>query len=165
MRLVQDATVEARTHGELERVYREHAPRLWRSLVAFTGDPEIASDSVAEAFAQVLARGDAVRDPARWVWRAAYRIASGELKTRRVARASSDPLAGTGLEATERQADLMTALAELPSRQRAAVILHYLADLPNTEIAQALDITTTTVRVHLMQGRRRLRDLLGDPDA
>jgi len=43
--------------------------------------------------------------------------------------------------------------------------LHYLADLPNTEIARALGITTTTVRVHLMQGRRGLRDLLGDPDA
>jgi RNA polymerase sigma-70 factor (ECF subfamily) len=120
---------------------------------------------VAEAFAQVLARGDAVRDPARWVWRAAYRIALGELKARRLTGASSDPLAGAGLEATEREADLMTALAKLPSRQRAAVVLHYLADLPNTEIARALDITTTTVRVHLMQGRRRLRDLLGDADA
>ena len=157
--------MEVPTQGEVERIYREHADRLWRTLVAFTGDRDLANDAVAEAFAQVIRRGDAVHDPARWVWRAAFRIASGELKARRVAKANPDPVRGTGLEATEREADLMSALSKLPSRQRAAVVLHYLADLPNTEIARALGITTTTVRVHLMQGRRGLRDLLGDPDA
>ena len=32
----------------------------------------------AEAFAQALRRGTAIRDPRSWVWRAAYRIAAGE---------------------------------------------------------------------------------------
>jgi len=157
--------VEERIRGEVERIYREQAPRLWRSLVAFTGDRELANDAVAEAFAQVLARGAAVRDPERWVWRAAYRIASGQLKARRINQPNHDIASVTDADATEVEADLMNALAKLPSRQRAAVVLHYLADLPNPEIARALGITTSTVRVHLMQGRRRLRDLLGDPDA
>ncbi len=39
---------------ELERVYREHGARLWRAVLAFTGDREVASDAVAEAFAQAL---------------------------------------------------------------------------------------------------------------
>jgi RNA polymerase sigma-70 factor (ECF subfamily) len=162
--VVQDAAVEVRTQGEIERIYREQAPRLWRSLVAFTGDREVANDAVAEAFAQVLARGDAVRDPERWVWRAAYRIAAGQLKARRNDPPSHGATTDTSPDATEEEADLMAALAKLPSRQRAALVLHYLADLPNQEIARALGITTSTVRVHLMQGRRRLRDLLGDPD-
>lgn len=38
----------------LERVYREEAPRLWRALVAYSGDPDVASDAVAEAFAQAF---------------------------------------------------------------------------------------------------------------
>jgi len=51
----------------LERVYVEQGARLWRALVAHTGDPELASDSVAESFAQALARGDGIREPASWV--------------------------------------------------------------------------------------------------
>src|SRR5437016_903783 len=64
-------------------LYRCHRERLWRALVAFTADREVASDATAEAFAQLLRRGAAVRDPASWVWRAAFRIAAGELKARR----------------------------------------------------------------------------------
>jgi hypothetical protein len=47
--------------------------RLWQALVAFAGDPELASDAVAETFAQALRRGEAMRDPARWVSRAAFK--------------------------------------------------------------------------------------------
>jgi RNA polymerase sigma-70 factor (ECF subfamily) len=79
--VVQDALVTA-ARG-LERLYREDGARLWRALVAFSGDREVASDAVAEAFAQALGRGEELRDPQRWVWRAAFRIAAGELKDRR----------------------------------------------------------------------------------
>ena len=61
----------------VEAVYRSVHPRLWRSLLAYTGDAELASDAEAEAFAQVLRRGDAVDDVEAWVWRSAYRIAVG----------------------------------------------------------------------------------------
>jgi hypothetical protein len=43
----------------------------------------VANDAVAEAFAQAIRRGDEVRDPLRWVTKAAYRIAAGELQLRR----------------------------------------------------------------------------------
>ena len=59
----------------LEAVYRRDSDRLWRSLFAFAGDADIASDAVAEAYAQLLRRGDAVSDPAAWASRAAFRIA------------------------------------------------------------------------------------------
>ena len=49
----------------IERLYRERGDRIWRGLLAFAGDPEVASDAVAEAFAQVLRRGDEVLDPER----------------------------------------------------------------------------------------------------
>ncbi len=67
---------------DLEVLYREHGKRLWWALVAFSGDREIASDAESEAFAQALRRGDGIRDPLAWVWRAAFRIAAGELKAR-----------------------------------------------------------------------------------
>ena len=34
----------------VERVWREQGTKLWRSLVAFSGDRELASDAMAEAF-------------------------------------------------------------------------------------------------------------------
>ena len=66
------AMVEGR-HDRVEAVYRADGDRLWRAVFAFTSDPEIASDAVAEAYAQVLPRGAAVRDPAAWTWRTAFR--------------------------------------------------------------------------------------------
>ena len=56
---------------------------MWRSILLFGGDPDVASDAVAEAFAQLIRRGPLVDDAAAWVTRAAFRIAAGELKERR----------------------------------------------------------------------------------
>ena len=71
------------TMGNLERIYREHGDRLWWAVLAFSGDREVASDAVAEAFAQALRRGEGLRDPLAWIWRVAFRVAAGELKRRR----------------------------------------------------------------------------------
>jgi DNA-directed RNA polymerase specialized sigma24 family protein len=47
----------------IERLYGERGDRIWRAVLAFSADPEVASDAVAEAFAQVLRRGDEVGTP------------------------------------------------------------------------------------------------------
>ena len=91
---------------------------MWRAVLAFAGDPEVAADSVAEAFAQALRRGDAIRDPGRWVWRAAFRIAAGELKLRRTTTALGPPQGWYALD-TEAM-ELIETLKRLPPKQRAA---------------------------------------------
>ena len=145
----------------LEVVYRDEGPRLWRALVAFTGSSEIADDALAEAFAQVLARDDAVRDPAAWAWRVAFRIAAGELKERgRRGTARSEPT----IEFPEPLLHVFAALERLSPNQRLAVVLHDYADRPTDEVAATLGVTRATVRVHLSQGRRRLRVLLEEHD-
>jgi RNA polymerase sigma-70 factor, ECF subfamily len=145
----------------IERLYRERGDRIWRGLLAFSGDPEVASDAVAEAFAQVLRRGDEVRDPERWVWRAAFRIAAGELKERR----KSEVLGVAGAYEMEEPArDLVVALGALSQRQRSAVVLHDAAGYPSKEVARIIGSTEVAVRVHLMRGRRRLRELLKEDD-
>ena len=144
----------------VERAYREHAPKLFRSLVAYSGDPEIAADALAEAFAQVLRRGPAVMEVDRWVWRSAFRIAAGALKERH----ARVPTSGGSYEMDDDAIVMVSLLRTLPRKQRAAIVLRYFSDLPNAQIAEILGITTATVRVHLSQGRRRLRRLLEDPD-
>ena len=49
------------------------------ALVLLTGDSDLASDAMAEAFAQGIARGTSIHRPGAWVWKAAFMIARGEL--------------------------------------------------------------------------------------
>lgn len=181
-----------------ERLDRLHAayvrthPRLWRSVLAWSGSRDVADDACAEAFAQAARRGAAVRDIDAWVWRAAFRIAAGELQRRR----GSAPGAGrrertpdTGDDLTRVQVvgldgvaasvvdhtvdpdlpattiDLIRALHNLSDQQRACVVLRDVAGMTAPEAAAALGTTSGTVRVQAMRGRRRLRELLEDGDA
>src|SRR5947209_3366519 len=79
-------SVDAGPAGDVERLYRDDGARLWRAILFLSGDPEIANDAVAEAFAQALARGSEIRSPRAWVWKAAFLIANGQLKERTKAR-------------------------------------------------------------------------------
>jgi RNA polymerase sigma factor (sigma-70 family) len=173
---VMDATV-ALIHERptVEAAYRADADRLWRALYAWAGDAEVASDAVAEAFAQLVHRGDAVRDPSAWAWRTAFRVAAGALKQRRAAdrvtAIAVDRDFGRSSLAAEPACldrygdpDLLAALGRLSDGQRAAVILFYYADLPVAEIASRLGSNQLAVRANLSRGRRRLRQLLGDHD-
>ena len=56
--------------------------------------------------------------------------------------------------------DSSTPSAPLPLRERAAMVLFYVLDLPVADVAARMGVAAPTVRVHLMRGRRRLRDLL-----
>ena len=134
-----------------------------RAVLAFAGDPEVASDAVAEAFAQALRRGEEIREPDRWVWRAAFRIARGELKARRGRQAlpAREERYGMDTETVE----LIEALRRLGSKQRASVVLHHGARYPVRDVAAIIGSTPAAVRVHLSRGRRRLRDLLGGDHA
>jgi RNA polymerase sigma factor (sigma-70 family) len=159
--VVQDALVNTEPPGDVEHLFRKDGVRLWRALVAFTGDREVASDAVAEAFAQLLGRAGEVRVPERWVWRAAFKIARGDLKERgrRQALASDE-----SYEMNDPAGDLLDALAKLSPKQRAATILHFYAGYSTKEVAEILGSSAATVRVHLSQGRKRLRSSLRDDD-
>jgi len=155
----QDVGVSVST-DRLEALFRVQSPRLWRSLFSFTGDPDVASDALGEAFAQALARGDAIRDASAWVWRVAFIVARGEMKRR-----PTPTLAPHGsYEMPDPLPDLFAALAKISPNQRLAVVLHDYADRPTDEIARIIGASRATVHVHLSAGRRRLRHLLEAKD-
>jgi RNA polymerase sigma-70 factor (ECF subfamily) len=142
----------------LDGIFRDESTKMWRALFASTGDREVAADAVAEAFAQAMRRGDAIRDVRRWVWKAAYRIAAGllaERSRRHIETASDRPMWDT-----EPAWDLRAALLRLSARQRDAVVLHHYAGYSTREVASMISSTPAAVRVHLVRGRRRLRELL-----
>ena len=147
----------------VEAVYRSTHPRLWRSLFAYTGSAELASDAEAEAFAQVLRRGDAVDDVAAWVWRSAFRIASGLLSTRS-RRPIEIELAQDPEVATDSVAEFMALLADLTSQQRACVALRYVGNYTSPEIGELLGTSASAVRVQLHRAHAALRHTLMEAD-
>ncbi|MET7452196.1 SigE family RNA polymerase sigma factor [Streptomyces sp. NPDC005574] len=57
---------------------------------------------------------------------------------------------------------LEAALAQLPPRQRAAVVLRYYQDLPEKQVAEMLGCPVGTARSHASRGVARLRLILAD---
>jgi DNA-directed RNA polymerase specialized sigma24 family protein len=146
----------------VEAVFRSVHARLWRSLLLFTGDAELASDAVAEAFAQVLRRGAAVDDVEAWVWRSAYRIAGGLVATRS---------GSTNLETVDGSilppgslAEFMGLLADLSPQQRACVALRYVGEYTSPEIGELLGTNASTVRVHLNRAHATLRQTIREAE-
>jgi RNA polymerase sigma factor (sigma-70 family) len=152
--------VQVTEASDIERLYREAGDRLWWALLAYTGDREAASDASAEAFARALGSVDSIRDPAAWVWRVAFRVATANLREDRPAVLDSD----TTYEIDEQATAVVLALDALSARQRAVFVLFYLDDRPTTQIAELLGMSPATVSVHLHRARRRLRSILEDND-
>ena len=80
-------------------------------------------------------------------------------------RAASDPVIPDVADATLDSVVLRDALARLTARQRAAVVLRYLADLSTADVAAALGCAEGTVKATVSRALRRLRiDLAHDVD-
>ena len=146
-----------RTFDRIESVYRRAAGQMWKAILAYSGDPDVASDAVAEAFAQALRRGRAIRDVERWVWKASFRIAAGQLKERRRFLPEIETPAAT----PDSLFDLRNALLQVSPRQRASLFLYYYGGYQPREIASMIGSTQSAVRVHLFRGRNRLATILG----
>lgn len=150
---------------DVSELFDREYERLVRSLgVAF--DPVDAADAVQEAFIAADARWQRVGgydDPAGWVRRVAVnRLLNGRRnrRRRRDIIATIRPVAPA--ELTDDLLDLRRALDDLPERMRATVCLHYLADLSIEQVADALDVSTGTVKSNLHDARNRLRSILGE---
>jgi RNA polymerase sigma-70 factor (ECF subfamily) len=154
--------VIVRTPEDFDALYRDVGPRLWRAIYVYAaGRRDIADDAVAEAFARALERADSVRSPEPWLYRTAFRLAAAEL--RRSAKQIATP-DGVVEQIDPGMDDLVKALRQLSPAQRAAMVLHYEADLSVAEVARRMGSTNGAVRVHLHMGRSRLRSILGSQE-
>jgi DNA-directed RNA polymerase specialized sigma24 family protein len=145
----------------VEASYRRVHDRLWRSLFAFTGDADCASEAEAEALCQAIGRGTAIRDVDAWLWRAAFRIAGGVLAERRRTVELQEVLGpdGGGPPSTNDLplVDFLDELSQLSEQQRAAVVLRHVGGFRPTEIAELLDSTPGSIRVQLHRAYAKLR--------
>lgn len=144
---------------DTERVrvaYEQVGARLWRAVLAYGRSRDVADDAVAEAFAQALRRGSAIDDVERWVWRAAFRIADGELARRSTSR--DLPMDDTASDPS--LVEFLDDLQSLTPQQRRCIVLRYLGGYPPREIATMLGTSSGVVRVQLHHAHRSLRSEL-----
>jgi RNA polymerase sigma-70 factor (ECF subfamily) len=144
----------AQFHGVTVQVY------------AYTGDFPLAQDIAQEAFTRAVISWEKVRrydDPAAWVRRVAFNLASSRWRRGRVATAYLRRQRVQHVEGpSPDRVALARALATLPDRHRQAVILHYLADLSVADIARQESVSPNTVKSWLHRGRAELAAQLGD---
>lgn len=190
-RSVDDPTpIAADVQRLLLEGHREHAADRFGDLVAarqrranrlayyYLGDAADADEAVQDAFVKVFAHlpsfnGSLSFDA--WFARILVNTCLDRLKSRRRRWHGTDPMGldtidgiASGEPSAERRLlaaaawrRVVTAVRELPSRQRDAFMLCHLHDATPGEAAAALGMHPATFRVHLFRATRKVRDLLG----
>lgn len=143
----------------------EELPRLQRIARLLVGDPDVADDVVAEAIARTLPkwRAGGVQDPPAYLRRVLVNTVHRRWRRRRLSLRSDhraldwlQPAGDTAAASAERDRTLR-ALAALPARRRAVVVLRYYDDLSEARIAQVLGIGVGTVKSTLSRALEQLR--------
>ena len=123
--------------------YAGHFTELVRLAALLSGSADAAPDLVQDCFVRLHGHWPSVREPLPYVRRSVVHACASH--HRRVARTRRQP--PPRVQVSVLGADEMEdALAQLPSRQRAAVVLRYYGDLPDADIAAALRCRPGTVR-------------------
>jgi len=154
----------------LATLFDAHSLRLYRLARRLSGDADEARDLVQDTFLRAARHPDRVPSGATageaWLVRILVNLCRDRWRRQAVRRHALDlpqPVAaGPDPEAAAvARATVSAALATLPPRRRAVMVLHHLEERGTAEIATLLGITQVTVRWHLAAARRQLaRQLL-----
>lgn len=142
-----------------ERSYR----KVYAAAFAFSGSADIAADGTQEAFVRAFVRWNRLRrEPwvEGWVMTTAMNLCRSTFRRVKLASVQSKQMQDRTEGPTTDRLDVLDALRRVPARQRTAIVLHYLGDLPIPEVARLMNASEGTVKAHLAQARRRLRPLL-----
>ncbi|MGA2037501.1 MAG: sigma-70 family RNA polymerase sigma factor [Acidimicrobiales bacterium] len=153
-------------HGATRRFEEAFADlyRLaYRVSFRMLGDHGDAEDAAQEALARAHLHWARLKEhPEGWVVRVTTNISIDRLRRRRGPPTTrAEPVALVDIHLPER-VDLARALRRLSGRQREVVVLRYLADWPETDVADALGCSPGTVKAHASRGLAALRMHLGD---
>jgi RNA polymerase sigma-70 factor (sigma-E family) len=149
---------------EFESYARAHTQQLLRFAAVLTNDNGMAEDVVQNVLIKAHARWDRIDLIDN---RQAYlrRMVVNELSSwrRKWARyvphpdPALDRQVGDGTAQIDDRAELVGELAKLPAKQRAAVVLRFLDDLSDAEIAEVLNCREVTVRGYIHRALNALR--------
>jgi RNA polymerase sigma-70 factor (sigma-E family) len=156
---------------DFDRFVADNANGLLRTAYLMVGDLHEAEDLVQETLLKVASRWPRVSgmaSPVGYARRVLVNQALHGSSKRSRNRAELKATAPAETVASTAQLDihdeLFDALAALPPRQRAALVLRYFLDLPEAEVAAALRCSLGTVKSSTSRGLKRLEETLRPPN-
>ncbi|MGH9077785.1 MAG: RNA polymerase sigma factor [Acidimicrobiales bacterium] len=143
-------------------------PRVVGAVFAACGDVDVAMEATDESVARALPRWKEVSGmafPEAWVCRVAINVMRRRLRRRSMEARLLDRRRRSAVpEAPASEAYPEVWVRDLPERQRLAVVLRYVGDLPEAGIATALGVTRGSVSASLATARARLKAVLNHLD-
>ena len=158
-------------HAFVEALFAKHHNEIYAYLVRMLRDPELAADLTQDAFVKAYKAYDSLEKPENaraWLYQIAHRVALDEIRRRKIIRFfpwtgeshGSAPSAERLVMDAHLSGDMQRALARVPERQRAALLLAELHDLTGVELAAALGVSHVAARALLTRARESLRQAL-----
>lgn len=141
-------------------VLETHSEEVWRYLRGMVGT-QAAEDCFQETFLSALRAYPRLREGSNvraWLLTIAHRKAIDHVRR----RGRELPLGEREepLAAAMPEREIWSAVAQLPPRQRAAVMLRYAGDLPHRAVAGVIGCSEEAARRSLHEGLNRLRETL-----
>jgi RNA polymerase sigma-70 factor, ECF subfamily len=152
---------------DFEAFFLEHHEPLFRALWLVTRNRHEAEEITQDAFLRLLERWPAVQaadDPKAYLYRTAMNVFRSRLRRAGVAlrKAVHQLPPDDQFAEIEARDTVVRALAPLPARQRAAVVLLDVLGLSSEQAGEALGIRPVTVRVLASRARTRLKEVLDE---
>ena len=152
---------------DFEAFFLEHHEGLFRALWVVTRNRHEAEEIMQDAFVRILERWPSVQaagNPEGYLYRTAMNVFRSRLRRAAVAvrKALRQMPPDDQMAEVEARDVVVRALAPLPARQRAAVVLMDVLDLSSEQAGDALGIRPVTVRVLAARGRTTLREALDE---
>ncbi|MBV6701367.1 SigE family RNA polymerase sigma factor [Kitasatospora aureofaciens] len=163
-------TRRAEEAAEFESFAYSRGQRLFRTALLLCGDWHLAEDLTQVTLAKLYASWPKVRRAENQDAYARSALVRSYLSHRRLRRTGERPALGDLPEGAVPEDDpalrvtLLTALAELPPRDRAVLVLRYWEDRSTEETATELGLSAGAVRAQSLRALGRLRAVLG-PEA
>ena len=155
---------------ELEQMFRDHYPMLYRTALSILDNPSDADDVPQTIFLRLLRSGippEMSRNPGGYLYRAAVNTSLNVVRTRKRQRLTDgieglEIMVDTSPTSTKEsmQKALTEAIAELPQDAAHVLILRYVHNYPEANIARILGASRSTVAMRLFRARRRLKKLM-----
>lgn len=155
----------------VETLFAKHHGEIYAYLIRMLLDPERAADLAQDAFVKAYKNYDTLEkdENARaWLYQIAHRVALDDIRRRKIVRMVpwTGEARGAAPSAERLAMDLRLsgplerALAQIPERQRAALLLAELHDLTGLELAAAMGVSHVAARAILTRARESLRRAL-----
>lgn len=168
---VSDAWNRESAGAFVEMLFAKHQREIYAYLLRMMRDPELAADLEQDAFIKAYRAYDTLEkgENARaWLYQIAHRVALDYIRRRKIVRfvpfvgeaPGSSPSAEREALDVQLSGPLERAMARIPERQRAALLLAEVHDLTGLELAATLGVSHVAARALLTRGRESLRQAL-----